>query len=343
MKKRDIIELIEANNVIEKHQDLLSTIQNKTYWSSSYKNEKYWFPDIKEFEEYFKVLKKELLQAQEETKKAMETIQSKECSHEVRLSYHSLFSSSNHCVLCGHTASSDNVISFKESSYRNKHTVTFVSKDQEDEDGYYKVETGKTRREVYEMILEILKNYEDEEEIDLVKEFDKLNLENVKINKEKRKQENYILIIGGTNLEYLNQEKRIFISNEIKTSSLKIFQYFISLLNTKVAVIDRKEIIEKPIFEEIEKDHSKILLQEYTTLGYLETALYQVRNIPFKLIIDLSEIYDYKIEESEIKETPHDLNLQDRFPNSQIVKIDSSTNDNDLERTCNHMKELLKK
>ena len=63
MKKRDIIELIEDNNVIEEHQDLLSTMQNKTYWSSSYKNEKYWFPDIKEFEEYFKVLKKELLQA----------------------------------------------------------------------------------------------------------------------------------------------------------------------------------------------------------------------------------------------------------------------------------------
>lgn len=343
MRKKEIIRLIDENNAIKAHRDLLSTIRGETYWSSFYYDEKYWFPDIPEFKEYFKVLKKELLEAKKETEEAVETIQKSECSHEVRLKHHSLFSSTNQCVLCGKNVSSDNLISFQESSYRNKHTVTFVDRYQEDDDGSYIVKTGKTKEEVYNMILKILKDHEDEEEIDLIEEFSKLNLQNVEINKEKRKQENYILIIGGTNIEHLDSESEIFVSKEKSSSSLDVFKYFLSLLNTKVAVIERKETIEQENFKDIEQNHSRVWIDQYTTFGYLKTALFQVRNVPFKLIIDLSEIYDYKIEDNKIIQTVHDLNLSERFPNSHIVKISDFKDQEELERTCNHMKKLLRK
>lgn len=348
MKKKEILNLIHAKEVIEQHQGLLSTIKVKRL--DIEKKEKDWYPNIPEFKEYFDILKKELLQAKNETLESEKIVQEIECSHEVRLKYQGLFSCYYKCVLCERCVSSDNTTSFKQSNYRNKHTVTFDAKYQSDDDGPYEVKTGKTELEVKKIILEILKNFQDEDEVDLVEEFSKLKFKNMEINKEKRKQEKYVLIIGGTNLEFLDEKENFYVTKEMHNTSLDFLKYFISLLNTKVAVIDREETLNAQEFKEIKEKNYNVLLCDYTSLGYLESALYQVEDITFQLIVDLSQIYDYEIKENQVKAESHDLHLSERFPNSQIIKIttneegyyigEESTKKN-LEETCNDLKRLL--
>lgn len=377
MKKIDILNLIKAKKTIEKNQDLLSTIQDMIFSYTNYKPEEFWFPNIPELKEYFDILKIELLTAKKETEEAEAIINKSGCEHEVRLSYHHLFSSSNICVLCGHNVSSDNTISFKESNYRNKHTVTFSSKYQENEDGPYEIANGKTFEEVLTIINDILANFNDDDEVDLVEEFAKLNIKDATINQEKRKSENYILIIGGSNREYLNQDT--YLANDRHLNSTNFITYFSEVLNCKIAIIENKDILNNPQIKNVSKEHDKILFQEYSTLYTFQNAFHQVENIPFKLIIDLSELYDYQIQGEKVIATPHELNLQGIFPNSHIIRIhflkdstkekeisvsnikrneilqtsgynqqyyylkDEDVQKKDLDETCHHLKMLLRK
>lgn len=379
MKKKDILKLINAKQVIAKNQNLLATIQDKIYSSTFYESEKFWFPNIPELQDYFAVLKKELLDAKKQTDEATSLIKETKCSHEVRLNYHSLFSSSNICVLCGHYSSSDNCISFRESSYRNKHTVTFPAKYQSDDDGPYEVENGQTNEELLNIILSILEPYSPEDEVDLVEEFGKLDLKGMTLNQEKRKIENYVLIIGGTNREYIEGDKSVYLSRKKELDSIPFIQYFNEVLNTKIAIIEQKDILKHKSIKEIEKDHQRIFFQDYKTLKNLNSALYQVENIPFKLIIDLTENYDYQIQDNKVTCRIHELNLEEMFPESHIIRVrplngtkkeidntlkHAQENDiyqinqdtkeyyyldkqeikkQDSEETCNHLKKLLRK
>lgn len=357
MKKKDILKLIKARQTINNNAALLSTIENTYFHTTSYINESRWYPNITELKPYFDILKEELLKAKNETEKAKKIIAKSQCPHEVRLKYHSLFVSSNACVLCGKSVSSDNLISFKESLYRNKHTVTFTSKYQSDEDGEYIIEDGKTNDDVLAIILDIIAPFNDEDDIDLVQEFAKLNLPNVDINLEKRKTENYILIIGGTNQEYLDNEHKVYVTQNDEFDYKDIIAYFYELINTKIAIIAPKDILNDEKIKEIEDNHSQVFYQDYTTLGYLDTAIYQVKNIPFKLIIDVSNLYNYEIIDNQIVSTRHNLNLQEKFPNSNIIRINPvsdkdievinlNTQESKIESTteaCNQLKRLIRK
>lgn len=320
MKKKDILKLINAKTTITKNEKLLSTIQNRLFRTTHYEPMEFWFPKLPELKEYFDILKKELLDAKQETEEACDILSNTICQHEVRLNYHSLFCSSNVCVLCGQSASSDNVISFKESNYRNKHTITFPAKYQEDDDGPYKVKNGLTNEEVYTIIKSILENYSDDDEVDLVEEFSKLDIKAMNVNKEKRKNENYILIIGGTNRKYVNDT---YISRKKYSDSTNFITYFSEVLNSKIAIIENRDILNNQEIANLERNHNNIFFQDYNSLDTFETCLYQVEKIPFKLIIDISELYDYQIQDESILSVPHELSLKDKFPNSHIVRIRS--------------------
>jgi hypothetical protein len=62
----------------------------------------------------------------------------------------------------------------------------------------------------------------------------------VEINLEPRKEENYILIIGGTNLKYIDPNKKIYARKDYKSSTLDFLNYFSQLLNTKIAIIENQ-------------------------------------------------------------------------------------------------------
>ena len=363
MKKKDIINLIKAKETIYKNEDLISIIKNQYY----YIDEKYWFPDILELQKYFDILKEELKQAKKETDEALALIRNSQCTHDVRLDYNSLYN----CVLCGKNIHSNNYHIFKESIYRNRYSVIFKSKYQWDEDYKYEIENGKTEQEVWNMIFEILKKYNDEDDVDLVLEFSKLNLENVTINLEKRKKENYILIISGSNKEFINEN--LYITKQVNLDCTDFFNFFNSLLNTRIAVIDNN-------FSYKGQDYDENYVTNYSSISSLEHSLSWLKDVPFKLIIDLSNIYDYEIINNKIVTKNHDLNLEKLFPNSYIIKItnfnitdlklikefllkynqknkisiininknyyyldDNNLQNKDLDSTCNYVKKLIKK
>lgn len=314
MKKKDIINLIKAKETLYKNNDLISIIKNHNF----YIDEKYWFPNLPELQKYFDILKKELKQAKNETDEALNIIKNSQCTHDVRLDYNSIYN----CVICGKNIHSNNYHSFKESIYRNKHSVTFQSKYQWDEDGYkYEIKNGKTEQEIWNMIFEILKNYNDEDDVDLVLEFSKLNIENMEINLEKRKKENYILIISGSNIEYVSDN--LYLTKNVNLNCTDFFNFFTSLLNTRVAIIDNDFSYDKQNYDEN-------YVANYTTLSSLESSLLWLKDVPFNLIIDLSELYNYEIKDNKIITKNYNLNLKELFPNSNIVKITDFKNINDL-------------
>lgn len=97
MKKIEIINLIRANRIIDKNSKLLSITRDKRFPNIKIDIE-YWFPDIEELKDEFEILKKEVLNVQEESIKCQEIINKGKCNHEVRLKHFGLFGSHSNCI-----------------------------------------------------------------------------------------------------------------------------------------------------------------------------------------------------------------------------------------------------
>lgn len=362
MKKFEIMKIIELNRIID---------NNKKFYAL---RDRYYFPRIKELEKEFDVLSQEVDYALNQTKECEKYIHDCNCNHQVRLEYYGLFSNTYKCVFCGEYISGKNCVNWEYSINRNKYCVDLVAKYQDDEDYGY-VSNGYTKEQVYGIIVDILKNKKDDEEIDLIKEFKLLNLINCNINEEKKVLENYILIINGTNKYYIDNESYLY-KNGTKLG-LDFVKYFSGISNAKVELVDNNEVL---LSEEFKKyfpsNNYNLKFTKYDTINELENILKNQKDIPFKLIINLSQLYKYSIKNEIITKENYKLNINDYFPNSQIVKVDNLSKksleelsvylhnldnhyayqeetyyyleDNDiksmdLETTCNKIKKLLKK
>lgn len=311
MRKKEILNLIEHNQIIKRHNNLLSIIKDE-YYKNRFLDKKYWFPDIEQLKEEFSILGKEISQSLEETIVSKKYIQSNCCHHEVRLEHYGLFCSNYECVFCGKNIVGDNCINWEYSTNRNKHCVSLVAKYQNDDDYGY-ISKGYTNEDIYEIIINILKDKEIEEEVDLIQEFKKLNLLNCTINEDKKVEENYILIISGSNQQYIDKESYIY--KKGLNIGVDFLKYFIGLLNTKVELIDNN------VLKELEEQNKYIKCTKYETLEELEKIIINQKEIPFKIIIDISELFEYKINDNEILKLPYNLNLHEYFPNTHIIRI----------------------
>ena len=329
MKKSDLMLLIKSNLTIIKNEELLSSIKLHRDYFEIYHKEEPMYPDIQEFNNYFNILKQEYLAARNASLESENNINNLriKCTHDVRLCYHSLFFSNNKCVLCGKDISSDNCCSFKESNYRNKHTVTFDSRYQEDEDEMpYEIKDGKTLEEVLLLMKDLIKDYNDNADIDLVDIFNQAQVANADINLEKRKQEKYVLIIGGTNKEFIDDNQQTYISNPNEIDSYYFYNYFKSLLNTKVAVLDNKETFSNNEYLDAQETNN-ISLKSYTSIKSLNYTLKSFNDvtfnndITFNLIINISLLKEYSISNNQIIASEYTLNLSDIFPNTHIINI----------------------
>ena len=316
MKKKDIINLINAKSIIKKNYNLLKPIKT----SDGYLPEERWVPSVEKYKEQFDILKSEILDSINETKIAESVVDNIKCDHEVRLKHCGTFWSESECVFCGKSVSSDNLIDWFQSIYRNKHTVSFYDKHQRDEDGYYTAENGKTKDEVIDMILRILAKYNDNDEVDLVSEFSKLNISGMEINKEPRKEENYILIIGGTNLMYLDSNEGIYVRKNYKSSTIDFLNYFSQLLNTKIAIIENTDTLMRKEYIDDQKNNY-LKFYNYNNLIELNNYISNLKSVPFKVIIDLTDLYEYQYNDNIFSSKPYDLNLEELFPHSQIIKV----------------------
>lgn len=339
MKKKDIIKVLNAVKTINNLKEILSyTKYERPFEPPLAKDEKYWLPNIKGLESQLETLKKEIRNAQEENDKALNDL--KPCTHEVRIStYEDLGigdTETHKCVLCGKYIAKPR----KNNWYENTNAVVIKNKEQFDGDYWYSYEKGMSKKEIMNIITNILNKYNDEDEIDLIKEFANLSLENKDINiyDQTKNNHKFILIIGGSNINILEGDSKYYLTKDISDISIKFLKHFSNILNTKIVLIDRQETIKKAIFDEYRKN-DWIILKPYEYLEEIEKELTLLKNTPFKIIIDLSDFYKLNISDNQIKEERYPLNLKQYFPNSEIFEI---TEKQEYMDVCHKVKKLLK-
>ena len=59
----------------------------------------------------------------------------------------------------------------------------------------------------------------------------------------------------------------------------------------------------------------------YNNLNELNSYISNLKSIPFKVIIDLTDLYDYQVNNYMFSSSPYDLNLKELFPHSSIIKV----------------------
>ena len=330
MTKKEIINIISANKVIKQNELLLSLTRNKNF-NNIRLDKEYWFPQIEELTEEFKILEKEVQEALDESEECTKLIKSCNCPHHIRLKHYGVFGSHSTCVLCSESIVSDNCINWEYSVNRNKYCVDLIAKYQDDDD-YGDIESGYTKEELYEIIIKILEQKDDDEEVDLVQEFKKINLKNCIITEKPIVKEKYILIINGTNKQFIDEESYIY--KKTLNLGIEFLKYFSALLGTKVELLDSEKQN-----DELFKNYNNQFIQ-YKTLDELNDILSRQQNIPFEIIIDISEQYEYFIENDKINKKELDLNLEELFPNSKIIRIKNLSNKR-KEEILNYLKSQL--
>lgn len=327
MKKREILDLIKSNRIIKKNELLLSLTRNKNFQNIKL-DEELWFPLIPELKEEFNILRKEVVETEKESNECQKIIAKSKCNHEVRLKHFGIFGSHSNCIFCNKTIMSDNCVNWEYSINRNRYCIDFIAKYQDEEDYEY-VEEGYTKEQIYLLIEEILKTKNDYEEIDLVQELKKLNLNNSEVKEKPYQKENYILIISGTNKYYVNNDTYLY-KKKKSNIAIELLKYFSKLLNTKIELIDSDK-------HNIDYQNSKIKIEQYDTIEDINKLLNQQQEIPFKIIIDISELYEYSIQNNSVEKKEVELNLEEMFPNSKVIKIKIFSNKKE-EEIINYIK-----
>ena len=339
MIKREILDLIKAKKTIQDNKKILSLAR---FHNGFPKEENTWFPIIPDLEKEFETLKKELKERINETEKAQETYNriTSKCNHEVRMSYYIENDFGNYmcsnCLFCDKKILDNSHEKWEESININKRYVKLFNRYYTDCDGCQDIykEYAYIEEDVINIIYSILQNKDDDEEIDFIEEFNKLNLKYCEIENKKIRPEYYVLIIGGSNEEFIN--KSFYIKKFNQPTGLIFLDYFKDLLNTKVEFINNFDYIESETIKSRKQDNVK--LQGYSSNKNLESILKKEKNIPFNLIINLSDLYTFNIDNNQLNAFKYHLNLKDIFPNSKIINI-HSLSDNELKNINSLIKE----
>lgn len=210
------------------------------------------------------------------------------------------------CVFCGHSISANksNQDWFYERYYNN---CVFI----EDEN-----------IDVYKLILKILQNKKDDENIDFVEEFKKLNLDSSICTIADKKQQNNIMIIDSIDkdiddtlilLDYLSKIDGI----RVRLFSRKIYRQDHTIFKIGYSFPKKMKLNDQYcIVDELEKDEQN--------------------HIPYKLIINLADMEEYEVERiipacllphnckdnNTYKiEKPDFEKIKEMFPNSIITDI----------------------
>ena len=162
----------------------------------------------------------------------------KKCKHEIRLTS---IDKDHTCILCGKKVSGENTFSWSESINRNNNYISFHYKKEDNPNGDFDIynKNGEGVEELTTITSNILENYNDIDEINLIQEFKQRNIKNMKVINKKDKIENYILVIDGTNKIYIGENNYIFRSH--KNQTFKIVDYFSHIPSIKIKYIVNKE------------------------------------------------------------------------------------------------------
>jgi len=100
------------------------------------------------------------------------------------------------------------------------------------------------------------------------------------------------------------------------TELIEILKYFVNILNTKVCFLSSEEIVNSLN----EKSSSKLKILKYSNLKNFLEELNDIKDIPFKCIIDLSNLFTYEILKNIIEFKDFKYLFDSIFPNSIYIK-----------------------
>jgi hypothetical protein len=203
------------------------------------------------------------------------------------------FGSISECVLCGQRINGDHLLNgtIYNDANRNRYYASFLGTYEDEEDGLVK---GTNEDTIYKYINQILIGKDEDEEIDLVQEMKRANIEKCNIIDNPFKKEYYILIIGGSNRKMISNGN--YITSPSQDISLHLAYYLKGLPNTNVEIIDNPETFKLDQYHKYFPygPSSSMKCVSYETIQEL---MKEVNNLstfcPFNLIIDASNLNDY--------------------------------------------------
>lgn len=309
MKKREIVNLIELNKKI---------LDGNRY-------KKIIIPELDELNEELNILKKEIEEEIKVSDEAKDKIKECDCDHSVRFHYPGGwgYMRDDKCVFCEKGFEADNIVhgnTIYEDVNRNRYCVRFTTNYFYDEDFY--CNNAYSELEVYELLLKIIENIDDENEIDFVLLLKNLNIKDCKIDERRKEKTHYILIISGSNkysiseIGYITCDRIPLITN--------FASLFASIPGVRIELLDNEDTFKEKNFTDrfdINKMRN-IRCVHYETIEELKEEIHKEKDVPFDIIIDMSSLYDYKIDNGKIISEKVDINFKEIFPNNYVIKID---------------------
>lgn len=309
MKKKDIVNLIELNK--------------KILDGDRYKN--IVMPQFDEFKEELDILKSEVEEGIKVSEEAKVEIKKYNCDHSVRFHYPGGwgYMRSDECIFCGKGFDADNIVhgnTVYEDVNRNRYCVRFTTNYFYDSDFY--CNNAYSEHEVYDLLLKIIENIDDEKEIDFVQLLKNFNLKNCKIDERRKEKTYYILIISGSN-KFNISENQYITSNRIPLIT-NFVSLFTSIPGIRIELMDNEDTFnEKKFTDKIDINKMRnIRCVSYETVEELQREVQCEMNVPFDIIIDMSSLYDYRIDDGKIIPEKIDINFKEMFPDSYVIKID---------------------
>lgn len=318
MKKREIVNLIELNKMIlagNRYKEIV-------------------IPKFDELNEELDILKREVQEGIKKYEKSREKIKEYICNHSIRFHYPGGFGymCNDKCIFCGKEFEGDNIVhsnTIYEDVNRNRYCVRFTTNYFYDCDSY--CDNAYSEREVYNLLLKVIENIDDNEEIDFVQLLKNLNIKDCKIDERKKEKTHYILIISGSNKCSVSENHYITCDNIpliIDFTSL-----FTSIPGVRIELFDNEDTFKGKRFTDM-FDINKmrnIRCVHYETIEELKREINSEKNVPFDIIIDMSSLYDYKINSGKIISEKIDINFKEIFPDSYVIKINDFGNKKKVE------------
>ena len=296
-----------ANFVPEERENELGDVTKVISW-----DEKELIPNIPDIKEDLEIIRIEIQNVLREVAKARKIIKDYKCNHEIRLTQYG-FGTLHHCVFCGKMICGENTRNWEESKYRNSYCVNLDDCNQPDWDSG--LSDGYKEADVFEIIKEIINDKDDDEDIDLVKEFSKLDLKRCEVKMEETKNEQRVLIVGGTNKKHLDEGS--YITTKVSNIAEEIAKEFLGVIDMKVLLIDNEGN-----FAISHHDYDGLKTQVYDSSTSLEGLLrYYSENSKFDLIVDTSDLRSFIIKNGDVVVKKIEINFSKYFPSTKVVRV----------------------
>jgi len=344
MKKETLKKVIESTIILENyHKNRLRDFENEYEDKENIENSvEEWFPKIDALKSGFELLKKEIKDIIAIKKEAEEFLHNlyhdNKCGHFIKISDYSYRRNcyEDTCVLCGKMFFSSSIEkrnNIRDLNNKKTKSATFIGIEDITPSGFMTDEeyiTNYTKEDIRKILLDVLYNH-SLEDIDIVDEVEKLNLDKCIINKPHNKI--LILMIIGSNKHYIDEYT--YLTSKDYKDAKKIIEYFQELYNVAIEIIGDKESL-----REYEQNNESIFLTEYETIQDLERELQYEQNIPFNLVIDMSRLFVYSEEGEGLNKDRYQLDLKNMFPVSRIIRIEQNDFQDDI-KILTTLKQIL--